>query len=104
MGLAREVEYDLYVTSEKGKGASPIRWTALEALKFQNFSRESDIWSFGVLMWEIFSGGVVPYHFLDQNRISNYIENGDRLPRPKECPIEIYHIMLRCWELDRNKR
>ena len=80
--------------------AVPFRWTAYEVFEGKTAIKEySDVWSYGVLMWEIFHlGSAVPYG--DKKRIENIIEflqNGERLSKPPMCPEFIYELMLECW-------
>ena len=79
----------------------PIRWMATESF-YGRFSEKTDVWSFGVTMWEIFTlGRYQPYEDLeDQDIIQDAIRNKQRklLPKPEACPEEVYSVMLRCWE------
>ncbi len=79
----------------------PIRWMATESF-YGVFSEKTDIWSFGITIWEIFTlGRCQPYKDLeDQQVIDEAVRNNRRtlLPKPKACPEEVYSVMLRCWE------
>jgi len=86
----------------------PVKWTAPEALESQLFSYKSDIWSFGVVLWEIFSYGHSPY---PDFKISaswepfiHYLKEGNRLPCPDGCPDPLYDLMLQCWGLRPDER
>nr|XP_033813068.1 megakaryocyte-associated tyrosine-protein kinase isoform X2 [Geotrypetes seraphini] len=81
----------------------PIKWTAPEALK-HNFSTKSDVWSFGVLLWEIFSYGRAPYPKLSLKEVCEKIEKGYRMEAPEHCPPSICILMNSCWEMDPGKR
>ncbi|XP_065317064.1 uncharacterized protein LOC135925586 [Gordionus sp. m RMFG-2023] len=74
----------------------PVKWMALESLLFNQYSIFSDIWSFGVTLWEIISLGVMPYYDIDPFEIGNYLQNGYRLNQPTQCPDELYSIILSC--------
>eukprot|EP01105_Mastigella_eilhardi_P026619 TRINITY_DN778_c0_g1_i4.p1 TRINITY_DN778_c0_g1~~TRINITY_DN778_c0_g1_i4.p1 ORF type:complete len:455 (+),score=84.07 TRINITY_DN778_c0_g1_i4:1310-2674(+) len=82
----------------------PIRWCALESLQTKVFTTKSDVWSFGVCLWESFSYGELPYADLGNNHIQKFIEQGNRLPHPANCPDTIYKIMQKCWEANPNDR
>jgi c-src tyrosine kinase len=78
----------------------PVKWTAPEALKQNKFSNKSDVWSFGILLWEIYSYARVPYPRVPANDIMQHIERGYRMDAPDGCPDQIYHIMKDCWATD----
>lgn len=82
----------------------PIKWLSLEALIDWKFSEKSDVWSFGVLIYEMFSLGKVPYNLMSNNEITEFLESGQRLERPENATEEIYGIMSACWEKDVEKR
>eukprot|EP00123_Amoebidium_parasiticum_P011090 comp20502_c1_seq1/m.26208 comp20502_c1_seq1/g.26208 ORF comp20502_c1_seq1/g.26208 comp20502_c1_seq1/m.26208 type:complete len:795 (-) comp20502_c1_seq1:737-3121(-) len=92
---------------KKGKGASriPLKWTAPEAIRENNnFTTKSDVWSFGVTMWEIFSDAATPYSDLATNVLLAVLDAGMRLQRPDYCPLDLYEAMRRCWTADPNDR
>nr|BAG55501.1 receptor-type protein tyrosine kinase [Monosiga ovata] len=74
-----------------------IRWVAPEAVLTRRFSYSTDIWSFGVLMWEIWSHAVLPYHGIANDDILSHIQEGNVLARPQDCPKRVYNLMLSCW-------
>ncbi|XP_055074264.1 megakaryocyte-associated tyrosine-protein kinase isoform X2 [Misgurnus anguillicaudatus] len=82
----------------------PVKWTAPEALKTRKFSTQSDVWSYGVLLWEIFSYGRQPYPKMTVTDVRERVDQGYRMESPDECPPEIYAIMRSCWEADPKKR
>ncbi|OAF68409.1 hypothetical protein A3Q56_03867 [Intoshia linei] len=82
----------------------PVKWTAPEALRLNKFSNKSDVWSFGVLLWEFYSYGKVPYRKIPVNGVIKALENGFRMDMPVECPQDIYKIMQSCWEIDPDTR
>ncbi|KPM09983.1 Tyrosine-kinase transmembrane receptor Ror-like protein [Sarcoptes scabiei] len=77
----------------------PIRWMALESLKNVHFTTKSDVWSYGVLVWELYTRGRVPYEELPNSidDIINYLESGYRLQKPHYIPLILWIILLRCW-------
>lgn len=97
------------VTPQEGyyrsaSGLMPIQWSAPEALRHKRFSTKTDVWSYGVLLWEIFSGGEEPYDGLTGPELRSYVESGGRLSKPRACPDSIYAFMRRCWAADSTDR
>lgn len=82
----------------------PIKWLALESLTERIFSEKSDIWSFGVLMYEIFTFGQVPYATMNNDELLVFLQANGRLERPNNITDELYEIMYSCWYKDVEKR
>ncbi|XP_029679506.1 proto-oncogene tyrosine-protein kinase ROS-like [Formica exsecta] len=101
-GLARDVYKNDYYR-KKEQGLLPICWMAPESLVFGIFSSQSDVWSFGVLMWEITSLGDHPYIGRTNLEVIDYVRAGGRLPIPLNCPSTLYELMLRCWNPTNNR-
>ncbi|CAF0738708.1 unnamed protein product [Didymodactylos carnosus] len=102
-GLSREVDGDTYTT--RG-GKIPVRWTAIEAIDYRKFTSNSDVWSYGVLCWEMISFGERPFWNWSNQDVIKAIKKGYRLPPPMGCPDALYKLMLDCWKddyLDRPK-
>jgi len=97
-GLAREENFNL------DGGKLPIKWTAPEALKQNIFSNKSDMWSFGILLWEIYSFGRVPYPRIPLADVVKHVEKGYKMEAPESCPPEVYEIMRQAWDLDPERR
>ncbi|XP_063065529.1 tyrosine-protein kinase SRK3-like [Engraulis encrasicolus] len=93
-GLARVIKEPFYVSDEK---KIPYKWTAPEALSHGRFSIKSDVWSFGILLYEIFTYGAKPYAGFNNGEIYDQIMTGYRMARPGKCPQPIYDIMKKCW-------
>lgn len=94
-----------YYSLELGERASyPVRWLPPETLHFGTFSEDTDIWSFGVVLWEIYSSGVTPYYGMNDEEVISLVVGGDILPCPKECPKEMYEVMQGCWNLEPPER
>ena len=74
-----------------------LRWTAPEVLLMNTFSSKSDVWSFGVLLWEMFTHGELPYPKLKDDHVREKIKAGCHLPKPKRCPQAAYTVMTECW-------
>uniref|UniRef100_A0A0E9X9P6 Protein kinase domain-containing protein n=1 Tax=Anguilla anguilla TaxID=7936 RepID=A0A0E9X9P6_ANGAN len=93
-GLARIVKEPFYVSDDK---KIPYKWCAPEAISHGRFSVKSDVWSFGVLLYEIFTYGGTPYPAYTNMEVYRVITSGYRMPAPPQCPESIYEIMLSCW-------
>uniref|UniRef100_A0A8C2JGL3 receptor protein-tyrosine kinase n=2 Tax=Cyprinidae TaxID=7953 RepID=A0A8C2JGL3_CYPCA len=105
-GLSRFLEDDTSdptYTSALG-GKIPIRWTAPEAIQYRKFTSASDVWSYGIVMWEVMSYGERPYWDMTNQDVINAIEQDYRLPPPMDCPSALHQLMLDCWQKDRNNR
>ncbi|XP_036141230.1 proto-oncogene tyrosine-protein kinase ROS isoform X3 [Monomorium pharaonis] len=95
-GLARDIYKNDYYRKE-GEGLLPVRWMAPESLVDGVFTSQSDVWAFGVLMWEITSLGQQPYPARNNLEVLHYVRAGGRLPKPLNCPPTLHQLMLRCW-------
>ncbi|CAH8569332.1 unnamed protein product [Schistosoma turkestanicum] len=82
----------------------PIKWLPLESILDGKFHTDTDVWSFGVLLWEVFSFAVEPFTDQSHAEIIKLLEHGGRLTRPLECPDSVYQLMLKCWSADRTER
>ncbi|XP_063772723.1 ephrin type-B receptor 3 isoform X2 [Pseudophryne corroboree] len=105
-GLSRFLENsrsDPTYTSSLG-GKIPIRWTAPEAISYRKFTSASDVWSYGIVMWEVMSYGERPYWDMSNQDVINAVEQDYRLPPPMDCPSALHQLMLDCWLRDRNLR
>ncbi|XP_032323597.1 focal adhesion kinase 1 isoform X5 [Camelus ferus] len=101
-GLSRYMEDSTYYKASKGK--LPIKWMAPESINFRRFTSASDVWMFGVCMWEILMHGVKPFQGVKNNDVIGRIENGERLPMPPSCPPTLYSLMTKCWAYDPSRR
>uniref|UniRef100_A0A8C5GPA2 receptor protein-tyrosine kinase n=1 Tax=Gouania willdenowi TaxID=441366 RepID=A0A8C5GPA2_GOUWI len=106
-GLSRYLEdedtSDPTYTSSLG-GKIPVRWTAPEAIAYRKFTSASDVWSYGIVTWEVMSYGERPYWDMSNQDVINAIEQDFRLPAPMDCPVVLHQLMLDCWQKDRNAR
>lgn len=100
-GMSREEEE--YIVSG-GMKQIPIKWTAPEALNFGKYTSLCDVWSYGILVWEIFSRGDTPYSGLSNSRARERIDEGYRMPAPENTPPEMYRLMLKCWSYEPENR
>ncbi|KAJ8257716.1 hypothetical protein GJAV_G00188920 [Gymnothorax javanicus] len=103
-GLSRVLEDDQEGTYTTSGGKIPIRWTAPEAIAYRKFTSASDVWSFGIVMWEVMAFGERPYWDMSNHEVMKAINEAFRLPAPMDCPSAVYQLMLRCWLQDRSKR
>uniref|UniRef100_A0A671WKD7 Focal adhesion kinase 1 n=1 Tax=Sparus aurata TaxID=8175 RepID=A0A671WKD7_SPAAU len=101
-GLSRYMEDSSYYKASKGK--LPIKWMAPESINFRRFTSASDVWMFGVCMWEILMYGIKPFQGVKNNDVIGRIENGERLAMPPQCPPTLYSLMTKCWSYDPSKR
>lgn len=102
-GLAKllDINEDEY---KAAGGKMPIKWLALECIQHRIFTHKSDVWAFGVTIWEILSYGARPYENISARKVPELIENGLKLPQPNICTLDIYCIMVSCWMLDADSR
>ena len=94
---------DIYTTDYFKMGDTellPIRWMPPEAILYAKFTVESDIWSFGVVLWEIFSFGIQPYFSMTNEEVVHHVRSGNVMNCPENCPQVIYDLMLDCWVMD----
>ncbi|XP_041814774.1 ephrin type-A receptor 7 isoform X10 [Chelmon rostratus] len=115
-GLSRVIDDDpeaVYTTTEISStvphfteqgGKIPVRWTAPEAIQYRKFTSASDVWSYGIVMWEVMSYGERPYWDMSNQDVIKAIEEGYRLPAPMDCPPGLHQLMLDCWQKDRAER
>ncbi|XP_013189331.1 epidermal growth factor receptor isoform X2 [Amyelois transitella] len=102
-GLAKllDINEDEY---KAAGGKMPIKWLALECIQHRIFTHKSDVWAFGVTIWEILSYGARPYENISARNVPELIENGLKLPQPSICTLDIYCTMVSCWMLDADSR
>lgn len=103
-GLSRDIYEREYYSSDNKKCKLPVKWMAPESLEKGTYNTKTDVWSYGVLVWELLTRGVTPYPDVDNWEILNYLKQGRRMPRPSFCPELLYFILLRCWSDDHKQR
>ncbi|XP_059484806.1 tyrosine-protein kinase Abl isoform X3 [Neocloeon triangulifer] len=101
-GLARLMRDDTYTAHAGAK--FPIKWTAPEGLAYNKFSTKSDVWAFGILLWEIATYGVSPYPGIELTDVYHKLEKNYRMECPPGCPPKIYQLMCTCWRWNPNDR
>ncbi|XP_053700195.1 ephrin type-A receptor 7 isoform X4 [Synchiropus splendidus] len=103
-GLSRVIDDDPAAVYTTSGGKIPVRWTAPEAIQYRKFTSASDVWSYGIVMWEVMSYGERPYWDMSNQDVIKAIEEGYRLPAPMDCPPGLHQLMLDCWQKDRAER
>ncbi|XP_006626687.2 muscle, skeletal receptor tyrosine-protein kinase [Lepisosteus oculatus] len=95
-GLSRNIySADYYKANEND--AIPIRWMPPESIFYNRYTTESDVWAYGVVLWEIFSNGMQPYYGMAHEEVIYYVRDGNILSCPENCPLELYNLMRLCW-------
>ncbi|XP_030623307.1 muscle, skeletal receptor tyrosine-protein kinase isoform X1 [Chanos chanos] len=98
-GLSRSIySADYYKANEND--AIPIRWMPPESIFYNRYTTESDVWAYGVVLWEIFSHGMQPYYGMAHEEVIYYVRDGNILACPDNCPLELYNLMRLCWSSD----
>ncbi|EFN86066.1 Tyrosine kinase receptor Cad96Ca [Harpegnathos saltator] len=104
-GMSRFANEDGEVIETRhGRNALPIRWMAPESLIYSLFTTKTDVWSFGILMWEIVTLGSTPYPDMTAREVMRNVHNGYRLERPSHCRSELFRVISRCWHADPDRR
>ncbi|KFP86900.1 Tyrosine-protein kinase ZAP-70, partial [Apaloderma vittatum] len=96
-GLSKALGADDSYYKARTAGKWPLKWYAPECILYHKFSSKSDVWSYGVTMWEAFSYGQKPYKKMKGPEVISFIEQGKRMDCPTDCPAEIYALMQKCW-------
>ncbi|XP_021379777.1 inactive tyrosine-protein kinase transmembrane receptor ROR1-like isoform X2 [Mizuhopecten yessoensis] len=95
-GLSRDIYSSDYYRVQS-KSLLPVRWMPPESILYGKFTTESDVWSFGIVMWEIFSYGLQPYYGFSNQEVIEVVRKRQILPCPEDCPTRIYGLMVECW-------
>ncbi|XP_063788217.1 tyrosine-protein kinase ZAP-70 isoform X2 [Pseudophryne corroboree] len=96
-GLSKALALDDNYYKARTGGKWPLKWYAPECIQYKKFSSRSDVWSYGITMWEAFTYGQKPYKKLKSTEVLGFIQRNERLPCPTDCPKEMYELMLDCW-------
>lgn len=92
-------EQNFFVMEPAEKKHFPVRWLSPEVILYGEYSKLADVWSFGVLVWEVFSDGQLPYSGMNDSEVVSYVRGNSVLPRPKTCPPNVYEVLKSCWEM-----
>ncbi|XP_068175486.1 tyrosine-protein kinase ZAP-70 [Antennarius striatus] len=103
-GLSKALGADDNYYKARTAGKWPLKWYAPECIKFRKFSSKSDVWSFGITMWEAFSYGGKPYKKMKGPEVMHFIEDGNRMECPAACPENVYTLMKECWTYSHEDR
>ncbi|XP_032222346.1 fibroblast growth factor receptor 4 isoform X3 [Nematostella vectensis] len=103
-GFARDIYVEDHYTRKTQGGRFPIKWMAIESLLDGVSTTKSDVWSYGVLLWEIVTLGASPYPGMNSQEVINFLQDGYRMDKPKHCLDELYAVMLDCWQLSAQRR
>ncbi|XP_020614818.1 tyrosine-protein kinase receptor Tie-1-like [Orbicella faveolata] len=102
-GMARDVQQD-DIYRKRTKGRLPVKWTAVESLLYGYCTTQSDVWSYGIVLYEIFTIGGRPYPNIKAHRIPYMIKDNYRMPKPVHLDEEIYALMCECWNNEPDRR
>ncbi|CAD5113723.1 DgyrCDS2888 [Dimorphilus gyrociliatus] len=102
-GLARFIQDDRIYVCRKG-AKLPVKWMAIESIFDLSFSSQSDIWSFGIVLYELITHGSTPYPSFSNEELLPCLKAGYRMPKPTECPEKLYQLMIQCWNAIPNRR
>lgn len=102
-GLSRDM-YSCDYYRVQSKSLLPVRWMPPESILYGKFTTESDVWSYGVVLWEIYSYGLQPYYGYNNQEVINMIRSRKLLPCPDACPSYSYALMVECWAEQANRR
>jgi serine/threonine protein kinase len=98
-GMSKLTERGYYLSDDK---AIPVKWSAPEVIEYGRSTSKSDVWSFGICLWEMFGYGKLPYTGLSNSEAAQKVLKGYRMEAPEDCPV--YNIMKRCWEKEADRR
>ncbi|XP_068685530.1 fibroblast growth factor receptor 3-like isoform X2 [Montipora foliosa] len=96
-GMARDVQQES-IYERKTRGRLPVKWTAYESLLYGKYTTKSDVWSYGVVLYEIFTVGGSPYPRMNGKKIASLLQQGYRMPKPQHVDNDLYQIMMNCWQ------
>ena len=102
-GLAKILDSNVDEYKATG-GKMPIKWLALECIQHRVFTHKSDVWAFGVTVWELLTYGARPYENTPAREVPDLLEKGERLPQPAICTIDLYMILVKCWQVNSDSR
>jgi proto-oncogene tyrosine-protein kinase Met len=103
-GLSRDIYEKNYYRIGTKVCKLPIKWMSPESIEKRIFNTKTDVWSYGVLVWELFTRGITPYLQINNDFLFRHLKQGNRLPKPKYCPKVIYAILLKCWSQNPKSR
>ena len=102
-GMTTQLNNTSYYRLQKEKPL-PRKWMAIESLQTYVFTIKTDVWSYGVLLWELWTRGAMPYENVLNSELIHYLKMDQRLSKPEYCPNVVYSLCLRCWDIDPDYR
>ncbi|CAG0892811.1 unnamed protein product [Cyprideis torosa] len=96
-GLSQRLPFENASYKGRPEDAIPVRWMPLESITTNEFTLKSDVWAFGICLWEIFTFALQPYYGMSHEEVINFLRNGSRLAPPENCPPPVYELMRKCW-------
>jgi len=102
-GLSQKMYLQDYYKGDEND-AIPVRWMPLESILYNRYTVESDIWAFGVCLWEIFSFAIQPYYGMSHEEVVNFLKDGNIMNSPENTPKLVYQLMKQCWSHNPNSR
>lgn len=102
-GLSQDIYSSDYFTLADTE-LLPIRWMPPEAILYSKFTTQSDVWSFGVVLWETFSFGIQPYYTMTNEEVVQHVRDANVMSCPENCPRELYDLMIDCWAMNPEDR
>jgi serine/threonine protein kinase len=104
-GLSRDIQDKDYYRIKNSNCELPIKWMSPESLELGTFDSKSDVWSYGVVVWELLTRGEKPYPLISTYEgIKNHLKGGNRLPKPQDCPDFLYSVLEKCWSYKSESR
>ena len=103
LGMARDVHMT-HIYQTNSRGPLPIRWMAPESISDGTYTSQSDVWSYGVVLWEIATLAELPYQGLSNEEVQSHVKSGQHPTPPKDCSDDLSSLMLECWQTQPNSR
>ena len=103
LGMARDVHMT-HIYQTNSRGPLPIRWMAPESISDGTYTSQSDVWSYGVVLWEIATLAELPYQGLSNDEVQSHVKSGQHPTPPKDCSDDLSSLMLECWQTQPNSR
>jgi len=103
-GFARDIYIEDHYLKRSAGGRFPIKWMAIESLLDGISTTKSDVWAYGVVLWELVTLGASPYPGMNSYEVVSFLQDGYRMDKPKHCSDELYELMMRCWNVSPGRR
>ena len=103
-GLTRQLDDTSIYYRQQSSTPVPVKWLAIESLEHEIYTFKTDVWSYGVLIWELMTRGLVPYAKTSNLKLLDELKAGLRLNLPKHCPPPVVELCSKCWDIDPQQR